>query len=330
MRNTVQTVLGPISVNDLGMTLMHEHVYVEFAGSGIDFTVPFDRAAFIKDATKRLAALKEHGVKTFVDPCPMDIGRDISILKEVSEKSGLNIVCATGFYFEPLGFPIYWQHRSAEEIAALLIHEIEVGIGDTGVKAGLIKVATGAPKISDLQKKFLQAATIANKETGVPILTHTEHGSCGPEQQELFRGFGVKPHETLIGHSCGNPDPNYHRKILAGGTYIGFDRIGWAAFNSDDNRADNLAIHIKEGKRDQLIMSQDHFCVLRGKPLLPMTKEEMDEVDKMIAAGEWPMPFTDLFTNFLPKLRQRGVSDSDVQHILTANPKRFFSCTPFA
>ena len=329
MRNTVQTVLGPISVDDLGLTLMHEHVYVEFAGSGLDFTVPFDRAAFIQDATKRLAALKEYGVTTFVDPCPMDIGRDVSILREVSEKSGLNIVCATGFYFEPLGFPIYWQHRSVEEIAELLIHEIEDGIGDTGVKAGLIKVATGAPKISELQAKFLEAATVANQATGVPILTHTEDGCCGPEQQELFRKHGVPAHETLIGHSCGNSDPDYHRQIIAGGSYIGFDRIGWEAFNSDDIRADNLAIHIKEGKRDQLIMSQDHFCVLRGKPLLPMTAEEMAEVEKMVAAGDWPMPFTDLFTNFLPKLRERGVSDDDIRHILTENPKRFFRCEPF-
>lgn len=330
MRDTVQSVLGPISVNDLGMTLMHEHVYVEFAGSGIDFTVAFDRADFIKDATKRLAALKEYGVTTFVDPCPMDIGRDISILKEVSEKSGLNIICATGFYFEPLGFPIYWQHRSAEEIAELLIHEIEVGIGDTGVKAGLIKVATGAPKISELQKKFLHAATIANKKTGVPILTHTEDGHCGPDQQALFTQHGVAPHETLIGHSCGNSDPDYHREIIAGGSYIGFDRIGWEAFNSDDIRADNLAIHIKEGKKDQLIMSQDHFCELRGKPLLPMTDDEMAEVEKMVASGDWPMPFTDLFTNFIPKLKERGVSEDDIKYILTANPKRFFSCAPLS
>ena len=98
----------------------------------------------------------------------------------------MNIICTTGFYFELMGLPVYWRARTAEEIAELYIREITQGIGTTGIRAGAIKVATGAPHITPLEMKFLEAACIAQKATNVPIITHTQDGYAGPEQQVAF------------------------------------------------------------------------------------------------------------------------------------------------
>ena len=132
------------------------------------------------------------------------------------------------------------------------------------MRAGAIKVATGKP-ITALDTKFLNAACIAQKATGVPIITHTQDGHGGPEQQALFAEGGVAAHQCLIGHCCGNADPAYHRRVVDGGSYIGFDRIGILRFQPDEVRADNLVRLVRSGHRAQIMMSQDRHCGWLGK-----------------------------------------------------------------
>src|SRR6185369_16818610 len=148
----VQTVTGPIGLDQLGRALMHEHLFIAFPGAEFDPTATFDRSAFVAEADRRLRQLRtEHGLRTFVDPCPIELGRDAALMKEIAEKSEMNVVCTTGFYFEEMGLPVYWRARTVDEIAELYIREITQGIGRTGVRAGAIKVATGAPAITPLE-----------------------------------------------------------------------------------------------------------------------------------------------------------------------------------
>jgi phosphotriesterase-related protein len=321
----VQTVLGPIDVEQLGRTLIHEHLFVAFDGSQFDPFAVFDRAVFVREAVKRLKALKEHGVSTFVDPCPIDLGRDVGLMAEVAEKAEMNVICTTGFYFEAQGLPVYWRARSEQEIAELYIREIETGIGDTGIRAGAIKVATGAPKITEQEAKFLGAACIAQKATGVPIITHTQDGVGGPDQQALFAKGGVKPHSCLIGHCCGNADPAYHRRIVDGGSYIGFDRIGIVRLQPDEVRADNLVRLVRDGFGHRVMMSQDRYCQILGRPMREMTAAELENIANLEKAGQWPPPFTYLFTDFIPMLRRRGLEDAEIFSMLDDNPRRFFA-----
>jgi phosphotriesterase-related protein len=325
----IQTVLGPIGLDELGRTLMHEHLFIAFAGAEFDPTAVFDREAFIAEAARRLRQLRvEHGVRSFVDPCPIELGRDAAMMAEIAERSEMNVVCTTGFYFEAMGLPVYWRARTAEEIAELYIREITHGIGRTGVRAGAIKVATGAPAITPLEAKFLEAACIAQRATGVPIITHTQDGVCGPEQQEAFRSNGVELHRCLIGHCCGNADPAYHRRVAEGGSYIGFDRIGLTRFQPDDVRADNLVRLVRAGYRASIMMSQDRHCGWLGKLARQVTAEEQARIDQLKASGDWPPPYTYLFTDFVPMLRQRGLSDSEIFSMLEDNPRRFFAGEP--
>lgn len=317
----VQTVTGQIPVETLGRTLMHEHLFIAYPGAAFDPLATFDRPKFIEEAVQRLSQLRtEFGVNTFVDPCPIELGRDVSMMKEISEESGMHIVCTTGFFYEEQGLPTYWRARSVDEIADLYIREIVHGIGQTGVRAGAIKVATGAPSISPQEKKFLSAACIANKATGAPISTHTTEGCGGPEQQEHFEAAGVAARHCLIGHSCWNADPAYHRRIVDAGSYIGFDTIGWRETRPDWIRADNLAKLVRDGFRAQIMMSQDRYCGWLGKLLRPFRVEELDKIEQVMSP-----PFTYLFTDFIPMLRARGIDQGDIDSILEDNPRRFFA-----
>ena len=213
-----------------------------------------------------------------------------------------------------------------EEIAELYIREIEKGIGTTGVRAGAIKVATGAPVITELEFKFLEAACVAQKATGVPIITHTHDGFGGPEQVTAFTGHGVAAHKCLIGHCCGNADPAYHKRIVEGGVYIGFDRIGLHRYMPDETRADNLVKLVQGGHQAQVMMSQDRHCGWFGKFARQVPPEEQAKIDALKAQGNWPPPYTYLFTDFVPMLRARGLSDAQIFSILDDNPRRFFAC----
>ena len=322
----VQTVTGPIGLDQLGRTLMHEHLFIAFAGVEYDPSARFDRPAFVAEAVRRLKQLRtEHGVRSFVDPCPIELGRDAALMREIAEKSEMNVVCTTGFYFEEMGLPIYWRARTVEEIAGLYIREITYGIGTTGIKAGAIKVATGAPAITALEHKFLEAACMAQKATGVPIITHTQDGYAGPEQQAAFAKGGVPAHRCLIGHCCGNADPAYHQRVVDGGSYIGFDRIGLLRFQPDDVRADNLVRLVKNGHRAQIMMSQDRHCGWLGKFARQISPQEQTHIDALRAKGQWPPPYTYLFTDFVPMLKARGLTEPEIYSILEDNPRRFFA-----
>ncbi len=329
MAQMVQTVTGAIPVSALGRTLMHEHLFIAFGGAEFDPTATMDRAAVIAEAVRRLVELRErHGVASFVDPCPIELGRDPQMMKEISERSGMQIICTTGFYFEDLGLPPYWRARSVEEIAELYIREITLGIGATGIRAGAIKVATGAPVITEQEKKFLAAACIAQKATGVPMITHTQDGVGAPEQQRLFADGGVAAHRCLIGHCCGNADPAYHRRVVDGGSYIGFDRIGILRLMPDETRADNLARLVKDGFRKQIMMSQDRHCFWLGKMQRQLSAEDQAYIAAQRAQGKWPPPYTYMFTDFMPMLHARGVTEADIAVILEENPRRLFAGEP--
>jgi phosphotriesterase-related protein len=322
----VQTVTGPIGLDQLGRTLMHEHLFIAFPGAEFDPTARFDRAGFVAEAVRRLSQLRtDHGVRTFVDPCPIELGRDAALMREIAEKSEMNVVCTTGFYFEEMGLPVYWRARTVEEIAELYIREISVGIGTTGVKAGAIKVATGAPEITRLEHKFLEAACVAQKATGVPIITHTQDGFGGPDQQEAFARGRVAAHQCLIGHCCGNADPAYHQRVVDGGSYIGFDRIGILRFQPDEVRADNLVRLVRNGYRAQIMMSQDRHCGWLGKFARQLSAEELAKIEALRAEGQYPPHYSYLFTDFVPMLKARGLSEHEIHSILEDNPRRFFA-----
>src|SRR3990172_7762165 len=239
MSKTVQTVLGQCTPPDLGVTLMHEHLLIGWPGWQADAAAPpFDRADARRRCVDRMRELKALGVSAFVDPCPIDLGRDVEFMAEVAQASGVHIVCATGLYKEDQGAAPYFKLRAAfsdavSEMTETFIKELDEGIGPTGIKPGIIKVATSAHQVTPYERMVLTAAARAHRATGVPITTHTEDGTMGREQLDIFAAEGVDLRHVIVGHSCGSAGLHYHVDLLDRGAYLGFDRFGLDILHPD-------------------------------------------------------------------------------------------------
>ncbi len=316
----VQTTTGTATPTELGRTLIHEHVLIGFPGWELDARAPrFKRAEAMARACDHMQELKDLGVGTFVDPCPMDLGRDVEFLATLSQKSGMRIVCTTGAYYEAEGNTYTFKQLPMEEIAAIYIQEIERGIGDTGIKAGAIKIATGAHRVSDYERKLVTAGARAAKATGVPIISHTQEATCGHDQIDIVTGEGVPASQLLVGHSDGTTDFDYQRSLAERGSYVGFDRFGISLFQPDEVRIANILKLAEAGHLERIMMSHDSIMCWLGRPV-PYAPT-FDAMLEMLP--QWRS--THIFKEVLPKLREGGLAERDIDTILTDNPRRLFA-----
>jgi phosphotriesterase-related protein len=317
----LQTVTGPISPDALGSTLMHEHLQIGYPGWDSDSLRPGpDRAERFAICVDRIEEMKALGIRSMLDPCPNDIGRDVEFMAKVAQKTGFQIVCATGLYKQAEGGVPYWHFRSnfgpqVDAMAELFIRELTEGVGETGVRAGIIKVATGLGEITEYERAIFEAAAKASVATGAPITTHTDSGTLGDVQQQILTEAGVPAHRIIVGHSCGTSDHAYHMKIARGGSYLGFDRFGLDAVHPDVERVAALAKLIRSGAGDRLVVSHDSVWCWRGEPIPPQVLATMNET--------WnPTHFSQ---RIVPQLKNAGVEDAEVERLLVDNPRRFFA-----
>jgi phosphotriesterase-related protein len=315
----VQTVTGRCAPDALGLTLVHEHLLVGWPGWEAE--APADRAArhdHVERCVDRLAELHDLGVRTLVDPCPIDLGRDVAFMAEVAQRSRVHIVCATGLYKEDMGGAAYFKFRrqfgdSLAEMRDVFVREITEGIGDTGVRPGVIKVATGAGRITPYEEMVLRAAARAHRDTGVPITTHTDEGTMGPEQLAVLVEEQVDPSAVIVGHCCGQSDVAYHLRLLDGGAYLGFDRFGLELLQPDRTRLAVLIGLLGVGFERQLVLSHDTVWCWRGRtPTLPPE-----------ALPHWEPTY--VLRSVVPRLRDAGVPQAKIDTMLVENPRRWFA-----
>jgi phosphotriesterase-related protein len=314
----VNTTEGKVPVDQLGRTLIHEHVAVGFPGWHLDVRQPkYRREDALAQAVDFFAKLHDYGVKTVVDPCPMDLGRDVELVALVAQKTGLNLVCATGMYTEGMGIPYSFARMDVNEIVDIYVKEIEDGIQWSGIRAGVIKIATGEGHVTDFERKALTAAARAAKITGLPLISHTEGATCGHDQVDIITGEGVPAAQLLVGHSDGRDDHEYHCSIAERGAFVGFDRFGLEMIIPDEVRMKNVKKLVDAGYRDHVMMSHDTVhCFLGGLP------GGMSQADFEKLVPNWRL--THIFENVFPRLREMGMSQADLDHIVTDNPRRFF------
>lgn len=322
----VNTVTGPVAADKLGKTLVHEHFAFAYPGWFADATLaPYDFDAALKINLEVIKAAQKHGITTIIDATPNDVGgRDPKLYVELAKKTGMNIICSTGLYTEHEGSPAYFKTRMdwyktdiATMISNIFITEITQGIGKSGVKAGVIKVGTsGGGPISDYEKAVLKAAVIAQKATGVPIITHTQGPAGGVEQAQFFIQEGADPKKIIIGHVSNSADTKYHEAILATGVNIAFDRIGLEIFNPTTVIVDNIAELAKKGYADRMMMSHDTVNYWLGRPY--DTPEAVQQ-----ALANWKIDH--ISANVIPMLEAKGVSKDQIETMMVTNPKNLFS-----
>lgn len=325
MMKTVETVTGPIPVTQLGKTLIHEHFIFGYPGYQGDVTLgPFNEEEALEAAIDVARLMQSYGVQTVVDPTPNECGRNPLFLKKVSEATGLQIICATGYYYEGEGAPPYFKMRQGlgsaeEEIYEMFKTEINEGIAGTGIKPGIIKLASSKDEISEYEKMFFRAAARIQRETGIIILTHTQEGTMGPEQARMLIEQGADPSKIIIGHMCGNTNSTYHKEVLDQGVRIGFDRFGIQVLVGapfDQERVATLIALIDEGYEDQILLAHDSVNIWLGRPPV------MDEQVTQIMENWHP---AHIFENILPTLRENGITENQIDKMLGLNAVSLFA-----
>jgi phosphotriesterase-related protein len=319
---SINTATGTCTPKDLGFTLIHEHLSAGFPGWEFD-NAGFDRKKEMATAVDRLKEIKNLGVNSIVDPCPMELGRDPEFAAEAAEKSGVRVVVATGLYNEALGIPPHFRSLPPDAIAEVYVRELTEGIGKTGIKAGIIKTATGgipgmtetAKKVSVNEEKCLRAAARAHKATGAPILCHNDElGPFGRETLDIFADEGVNFNRVLIGHACGVGDMRYYFDILNRGAWIGFDRFGIETIASDKMRLASLIGLLAVGY-DRIMLSHDFVGCWLGR-----VSKEWDAFMK--ACPNWS--YSHILKNILPQLNKAGVSEGTIRTMTVDNPCAYF------
>jgi phosphotriesterase-related protein len=302
----IMTVTGPLAPENLGMTLVHEHILVDFIGADSINYSRWDRSAVAVVALPYLKQLKELGCKTLIECTPAFLGRDPLLLKSLSQSSGLNILTNTGYYGAGNNkfIPRSAFDETPDQIAARWIKECKNGIEGTGIRPGFIKIGVGSDHLSDFHKKLVIAAARTHLKTGLTIVSHTGPSVPAFEQLEILRNEGVAPGAFVWTHAQNEKVLNEHVKAAKMGAWISLDGL------NDDNPEEYLRMimNMKENNvLDKVLLSHDAGWYHPG------------EKDGGTYRG-----YSTLFEKLIPLLRTEKFSDKEIRQLLVVNPAEAF------
>ena len=316
MPKMIHTVGGLLSVDELGTTLMHEHILQANWSMRMSFKDWFDYDSFIEWASEDVKRTREIGVETLVEQTPVCLGRDIHAIRDVAEKTGMQIIASTGFFYSEN----QWMFlRSEDNFVKWLMKDIEEGIQDTAIKPGLIKCGTDTPGVTDLNRILLRAHAKASKLSGLPIATHSWYQNrSGISQLQIFEKEGLNPRQVLIGHCGDTNDLSYLEELLRMGCWIGLDRFGDDAKNPLEERVNTLAELCDRGWIGQLMISHDYVSFVDLGTFEWETKRRQDPDDAKYNSRY-------IHRYVLPMLRERGFGDREIHQLMRENPRAYFA-----
>ena len=307
----VQTVLGPVDPDQLGFTLPHEHTQIAL------WHVPdrWDYWQLTRNEElilEELAAFKAAGGASLVDLTQPGVGRDPVWLSSIARASELNVVMGCGWYrgaYYPAEARI--DRRSVDDLAEELVGEVADGVGDTGVRPGIIgEIGTDKPWVSALEERVHRAAARAARRTGLAITTHSVLSPVGLEQLRIFEDEGVDPARVVIGHADSYPHLDHYLAIVERGANVEFDFLGMS-FTPTERHGEGRVVELlcellSRGHADRILLSQD-VC-------------HDSQLSRYGGNG-----YTYLARTFLPRLRDAGVSDTEIATMTIANPRRLLT-----
>lgn len=339
MTGKVQTVLGPIEPEEIGLTSMHEHIM-------IDFTVVFQGSpeATLKKkahepismknlgwvrydpfrshenlqltdedtAISEIALYKRSGGGTITELTTIGIRRDPVALANVSRSTGVHIVCGAGYYIGP-SHPEDMDEKTIDEIEEQIVREVKTGIGDTGVQAGIIGELGCMWPLWENERKVLIAAGRAQQRTGASILIHPGRAPDAPfEVMDILEGEGVEPSRVVMGH-IGRTYTSLDEilKLAERGCYLEYDQFGLESsyfsygvteFPSDGTRLNFIKQIVDAGFGSRIVVGQDIFA--------------KSQLRRYGGYG-----YAHLTENVIPRMRER-LTDEEVNDIMVENPKK--------
>lgn len=323
----VETVRGPVEVNALGVTLMHEHVFVLTPDVLNNFGDQYwDEEERVADAIRKLTTLKESGVDTIVDPTVIGLGRYLPRVARINDQVDINIVAATGLYtFDEI--PHFFHYRGPgtmlegpEPMTEMFVRDIREGIAGTGVKAAFLKCVVEERGLTPDQTRVQHAICETHQETGVPITVHTNSAhQTGRLAIDLYAKQGVDLTKVVVGHAGDTDDLDYLKWIMDQGATIGCDRFGLDLFLPTAARVAAIAALCAQGYTDRIVLSHDAACYM------DFFSGDAAQAALAQAAPNWH--FQHIHADVLPALRESGVTDEQITTMLVGNPRRYFTPT---
>jgi predicted metal-dependent phosphotriesterase family hydrolase len=307
----VQTVRGEVDPSELGFTLPHEHTQISL------WHIPnrWDYWELTRDEPTILAELelfRAAGGGTVVDVTPVGVGRDPIWLRRLSEASGLHIVMGCGWYrqaYYPAEALI--DRRAVDDLADELVREITDGVGDTGIRPGIIgEIGTDKPWMTAQEERVHRAAARASRRTGLSITTHAVMSDVGLQQLKVFQEEGADLSRVIIAHADSYPSLDYYLEIIGRGASVEFDFLGMS-FTPTERHGEPRLIELlcellSRGHVERILLSQD-VC-------------HNSQLKRYDGNG-----YVYIAEKFLPRLRERGVSDQEIAELTIENPRRLIT-----
>lgn len=315
----VETVRGPVDVSSLGTTLMHEHVFVLNEEIRQNYPAYWDEDERVAHAVARLDNAVAAGITTIADPTVIGLGRDIGRIKRIAQLTKINIIVATGLYtFNDV--PFYFRYRSRrmtstgeDPMTEMFVADITEGIAGTGVRAAFLKCAVDEPGLTRGVERVLRAVARTHVITGAPVTVHTHPATRnGIDVIRVLTEEGADLTKVVIGHSGDGEDPDYLAEVADAGCLLGMDRFGIGRSPALAVRVDVIAELCRRGYADRLVLSHDTSCFIDWYPYDEST------------AGN----YTYIHDHVLPALIERGVTAGQIDAMLVANPRRYFTPAP--
>lgn len=297
----VMTVRGAIAPEEMGVTLPHEHIVVEFVPVSELGTAPYNREEAYDVALPYVRAFREAGGRTLVDATPAYLGRDPVLLRALSEATGLNILTTTGYYGarEDVHLPEHAFTDSIEALADRWVGEARGGIGDTGIRPGLVKIGVDGGSLSEMDDALIRAAARTHRATGLTIAAHTGPATPAFEQINILKEEGVHPSAWIWVHAQADDDAGAHVEAARQGAWIEFDGLRPDAVDRHVELVQNMKRH---RVLHRVLVSHDAGWYSVGEE----------------GGGDF-RGFTTLFDTFLPALQGAGFSDEEVNQVIVEN-----------
>jgi phosphotriesterase-related protein len=306
-KKQVMTVKGRIDASAMRFTLAHEHILVDFIGAEEINPPRWDRDEVTAKVLPYLEELKNSGCQTLIDCTPNYLGRDVVLLKSLSEKTGLNILTNTGYYggSDNKFLPAHSFTETAEQLSRRWIYEWQEGIDGTSIRPGFIKISVNSSHLSDVSLKLIRAAAFTHLKTGLTIASHTGPALPAFEQIETLKSNRIDPAAFIWVHAQNESDATQHVRAAREGAWVSLDGL---RDDNIDEYVDKLLLMKKENCLQRVLLSHDAGWYDPGKP----------------GGGEF-RPFTALFKKMIPALEQEGFEEKEIVQVMQNNPANAFA-----
>ncbi|WP_415975073.1 phosphotriesterase [Rhodococcus sp. 077-4] len=318
----IETMRGPLADDNLGATLMHEHIFglsPEVHWNRPDLPEEWEIERRALEAATRLNEIKALGIDTIVDLTVIGLGRFIPAIERVAEQTAVNIVVSTGIYCADT-LPPYFGNKGPgslfggeDRMVEFFVRDILEGIGDTGVKAAMLKCVVEHAELNADIERLVVAISRTHELTGTPITVHTDaRTQSGRAAYHALAKRGVAPDSIIIGHAGDSTDVDYLSELADRGLWLGMDRFGIESVSGEERIATVVAM-CERGYAERMVLSHDAYSF-------------NDRVDSAIVAVRHPnYHYAHISRDVIPELRRRGVTQAMIDRMMVENPQTILS-----